>query len=85
MGAQTEVALIKRFGQFIDPNTRMVNVDPKVLAHMIANMLDMSQSALKPFAVNEQNECFIWNPQTETWVRTQLKDIYAAVRRDPTV
>ena len=85
MGRQTQVKLIREFNRWLDPATKMIQVQPKVLAEYVDSLLDASQALYKPFAVNEQGQCFTWNPTTETWQPTQLKDIYHEVRRDPAV
>lgn len=75
----------KRLKRWLNINTRKVEVDPKELAYWIAHLLDITQSPLKPFAITEDGKCFVWDPLNETWNRCELKDIYAAVRRDPVV
>ena len=66
-------------------SSRKIEVDPKTLAYWIANLIDLSQSPLKPFAITEDGKCYVWDPLKETWNPCELKKVYEAVRRDPVV
>lgn len=83
--SKTALDVKKQLKRFINQDTRKIEVDPDELAYWIAGLIDISQSVLKPFAITEDGHCYTWDPINEIWNRAQLKDIYAAVRRDPTV
>lgn len=82
---RTALNIEKQLARWYNPDTRRIEADPKELSYWIAGRMDISQSPLKPFAITEENQCYVWNPIQETWERCQLKKIYEAVRRDPTV
>lgn len=82
---RTALDIQKQLKRWVNPDTRRVEVEMQTLAMWIANLIDLTQSPLKPFGITEDGHCYTWDPINEVWNRTQLKDVYAAVRRDPAV